>query len=280
MHTTASDGTDEIKERIQQAEEQGLDAIAITDHDKISEELQERSFTAENGVEVITGAEIKCQIEGTKIEILGYFLDPEEPSINSIFDRLSDNRFDRMEKMVDNLNNQIEQDINLQNVLDREETTPGRPHLAAELVEQEVVNSEEQAFKELIGSKHSAYVEVEKLPAEDVIRAIHDNGGVAVLAHPGRSIKKENAVEKIGKLVRRDLDGIEVQYTYRQKMQKPSYKVFFTEIYANKMAELYDLIPTGGSDCHGSKSDKFNIGKVRCDYSAVDRLQSLTEEYR
>lgn len=280
MHTTASDGTDAVQDRIEQAEKFGLDAIAITDHDTINEELEKRSFTAENGVEVVTGTEIKCEIDGVKIEILGYFVDPEDKDIKNIFTQLSENRVERMAEMVNRLNSQLEEEIQLEEVLNREEETPGRPHLAKTLVDKGIADDMEHAFKEFIGSDSDAYVEVEKLPAKDVIKAIHNSCGVAVLAHPGRSLKKEKAVELIGKLVRRDLDGLEVQYTYRQKVQLPSYNVFFTEVYANKMAELYDLIPTGGSDCHGSKSDKFNIGKVKMDYESVTRLKALSEEYR
>lgn len=280
MHTTASDGTDTIQNRVEQAEQFGLDAIAITDHDTINEELEKRFFTAENGVEVITGTEIKCEIDGIKIEILGYFIDPEDQDIQNIFSQLSDNRIARMEEMVDRLNSNIEDEIQLEDVLSREDETPGRPHLAETLVEKGIADNMEHAFNEFIGSDSEAYVEVEKLPAKEVIKAIHNSGGAAVLAHPGRSLKKEDAVEKIGKLVRQDLDGIEVEYTYRQKIKLPSYGVFFTEVYANKMAELYDLLPTGGSDCHGSKSDKFNIGKVKADYESVTRLKALSEEYR
>lgn len=280
MHTTASDGTDDIEKRVQQAEEHGLDAVAITDHDKISDELEGRVFTAENGVEVITGTEVKCEIEGIKIEILGYFVDPNSSSMNILFDRLSKNRVKRMEKMVENLQEEIDEELELENVLEREDRTPGRPHLAAELVNLGVVDSHQEAFEQFIGSDSEAYEQVPKIPAEEVIHAIHESGGVAVLAHPGRSLKKENAVEKIGKLVRQDLDGLEVEYTYRQKLQLPSYSVYFTEVYGNKMAELYDLIPTGGSDCHGSESDKFNIGKVKIGYEVVTRLKALSEEYR
>lgn len=280
IHTVASDGTDTVQQRIRQAEEHGLNAIAITDHDNISEELDERKFTAENDIEVITGAEIKCEIDGIKIEILGYFVDPKSSAINQLFDTLSEKRISRMKEMVRKLNGELEENIQIENVLSKEETIPGRPHLAQVLVENNIAEDMEQAFNELIGSDSDAYVEVEKIPAHDAIKAVHESGGVAVLAHPGRSLKKEEAVEKIGKLVKDDLDGIEVEYSYRQKIQLPSYKVFFTEVYANKIAEMYDLIPTGGSDCHGSESDKFNIGKVKLDYNVLKRLEALTEEYR
>lgn len=280
LHTTASDGTDSLEQRIQQAEEYGLAAIAITDHDTISEELDSRSYEAESGVEVITGAEIKCEIGGTKIEILGYFLNPENAALEQVFEELSENRIQRMEKMVENLNQEIEEDISLEEVLEYEEDTPGRPHLAQVLIDRGVAEDNQHAFDEFIGKESDVYREVEKIPAEKVIEAVHESGGVASLAHPGRSLTKDEAVEKIGHLVKNGLDALEVEYTYRGKIRKSSYDVYFTEVHANRLAEMYDLIPTGGSDCHGIKSDKFNIGKVKLDYENVARLRTVSREYR
>ncbi len=280
MHTTASDGTDTIEQRIKQAEEYGLDAIAVTDHDTVNPELDQRIYEAENGVEVITGTEIKCEIGGTKIEVLGYFVDPDNPALQDIFSELSEKRIDRMDEMVNKLNDELDQEIQLQDVLEYEEKTPGRPHLAQLLIDEGVAEDWQDAFNNFIGKDSQAYVEVEKISSEKVIEAVHDAGGVASLAHPGRSLKKEESVDKIGRLVKNGLDALEVQYTYRDKVRKSSYSVYFTEVHANRLAELYDLIPTGGSDCHGIESDKYNIGKVKVDYETVARLRTLSREYR
>ncbi len=280
MHTTASDGTDSIEQRIRQAEEYGLDAVAITDHDTINRELDQRSYEAENGVEVITGTEIKCEVGGTKIEILGYFVDPENKALNQIFEELSEKRIQRMSEIVEKLDQVIEEDISLEDILEYEDTTPGRPHLAQLLIDRDVADDWQHAFNKFIGKDSEAYVEVEKIPAEKVIEAVHRAGGVASVAHPGRSLTKDEAVEKIGHLVKKGLDGLEVEYTYRGKVRKSSYDVYFTEVHANRLAEMYDLIPTGGSDCHGMKSDKYNIGKVKIDYENVARLRTVSREYR
>lgn len=71
IHTTASDGTSTVEERIKQASDRGLEAIAITDHECVPD-TRNKTTGNENAVEVITGAEIKADIFGKKIEILGY----------------------------------------------------------------------------------------------------------------------------------------------------------------------------------------------------------------
>jgi Predicted metal-dependent phosphoesterases (PHP family) len=53
--TTASDGTDSVEERVRQAAEAGSDAIALTGHDVINSELDERFFIDdETSMTVIT----------------------------------------------------------------------------------------------------------------------------------------------------------------------------------------------------------------------------------
>lgn len=275
MHTVASDGTDTVEERVDQALEKGIDCIAITDHDTIPGELDE-PVQERRGVEVITGSEIKCEVEGSKIEILGYFINPEAEGAGEIFRRLEENRNSRMERMVRKLNEEIEEDVRLEDVRDQAEGSIGRPHLAKALVQKGVVGSVEEAFENLIGSDHKAYVETPKISAEEVINLVHDTGGVASLAHPGRSLSEDEAWEKVKKLREAGLDAIEVDYTYQQKIRRDSYKVYFTEEMAEEIAEDLNLIKTGGTDCHGSRSDKFNIGKVTVPYSKVERLKSKT----
>lgn len=81
-----------------------------------------------------------------------------------------------------------------------------------------------------------------------LIEAIHDAGGIAVLAHPACywAISLENLVKK---LISYGLDGIEVYYPYPRfrKIVK-----FHTSNAVNKIANKYpQLIKTGGTDFHG-----------------------------
>lgn len=278
MHTTASDGTDTLEERIKDAEDKELNAIAITDHDTINEELKDRVFTAENGVEVITGAEIKCEVQGSKIEILAYFIDPEEKNIQQLFEELSKKREERMEKFVENLNEAHGLGLKLEEILAKAEGNVGRPHLAEVLVDKEIVNSSQEAFDMFIGEEHDEYVEVDKISAGEVIGAVHRNGAVASLAHPGRSLSRKEVDRKVSTLVDKGIDAVEVKYTYEDKREKNSYDVNFGREKASKLAEKFNLLKTGGSDCHGSGSDKYLLGGVKIPYSWIEALKDLADK--
>ena len=81
-----------------------------------------------------------------------------------------------------------------------------------------------------------------------LIKAIHEAGGIAVLAHPACywAISLEGLVKR---LIKYDLDGIEVYYPYPRfrKIVK-----FHSSKDVKKIADKYpQLIQTGGSDFHG-----------------------------
>ena len=79
-----------------------------------------------------------------------------------------------------------------------------------------------------------------------LIDAIHTAGGIAVLAHPACCWALD--LDKfVGKLVDIGLDGIEVYYPY--KRHRKIFK-FHTSEKVKEIAEKYDLIKTGGTDCH------------------------------
>lgn len=80
-----------------------------------------------------------------------------------------------------------------------------------------------------------------------IIKAIHNAGGLAVLAHPACCFTPslDRLVRNLKKL---GLDGIEVYYPYarHRKIVK-----FHKSKIADKLGTKYDLIKTGGTDEHG-----------------------------
>lgn len=86
-----------------------------------------------------------------------------------------------------------------------------------------------------------------KRDIKNLIKAIHNAGGIAVLAHPACcwAINLDRFVKR---LVSYGLDGIEVYYTYqRHRGIIKFHKVKTVE----KIADKYNLIKTGGTDLHG-----------------------------
>ena len=280
VHTPASDGSDSVRKRVEDADDKGLDAIAITDHDAVNSDLDERVYVdEETGVEVITGAEIKCEVEDTGIEILGYFLDPQSPEINSLLEKNSELREERIQEMVSNLNEVMDYSLEEDEVFNRVQGNPGRPHIAEALVEAdevEDVQTQNDAFDKYIGEDCPAYIPTPKQDAEKVIDTVLQEGGVPVLAHPGRDLTDENAGELVGELVDYGLEGIEVLYSWEHK-EENGFGIDFAEQKSRELAEEYDLIWTGGSDCHGSETDKYLLGTVELPYSQVQKLKERAD---
>lgn len=275
MHTVASDGTDTVDERVEQALEKDLDCIAITDHDTVPGDVPMR-YEDRKGVEVITGTELKAGLDGTKIEVLGYFLDPSDERLAEVFDTIERFRRQRMKTMIDRVKTMIDDDITFSDIDARADAMVGRPHLARELVDREEALSIGDAFDQFIGESCYGYVETEKIDAAEVIDVIHENGGVASLAHPGRSLDPEKAYEQLEKLVDVGIDAIEVPYTY-DRLKEGRYA--FGAEQARHLAEEYGLLVTGGSDCHGRESDKFYLGDVRLPYRHVEALKERRQRY-
>lgn len=80
-----------------------------------------------------------------------------------------------------------------------------------------------------------------------LIAAIHNAGGIAVLAHPACcwAISMERFVKK---LISYGLDGLEVYYPYRRHRGIIKFR---TAHHIEKLADKYKLIKTGGTDLHG-----------------------------
>ena len=83
-----------------------------------------------------------------------------------------------------------------------------------------------------------------KLP--ELINAIHNAGGIAVLAHPCCcwAISLDHFIKT---LVTLGLDGVEVYYPYPRWRK---YIKFSSPDCVEEIADKYNLIKTGGTDCH------------------------------
>lgn len=85
-----------------------------------------------------------------------------------------------------------------------------------------------------------------KRDVKNLISAIHDAGGIAVLAHPACywCLNLDGFVKQ---LINFGLDGIEVYYPYERHR---GIIKFHSRKTVEKIADKYNLIKTGGSDCH------------------------------
>jgi predicted metal-dependent phosphoesterase TrpH len=275
-HTTASDGTCTVVNRVRQARQQNLDAIAITDHDCISEAVSDR-ITQHDRLELIAGVEVRADVQNTKVELLGYFVDPDDEQLTDLLTEVRKYRRDRNRQIVKRLQESTSLDRSYDDIRVEADGILGRPHIATVLIEEGIVDSVGEAFDEHLANDGTAFVPMKRVPAPDVINAIQGAGGVVSLAHPGR-IRAANVERIVDELVEAGLDAIEVQYPYDTAPAEGYADISVED--AAALAEEHRLLQTGGSDCHGPDSGKFRIGEVRVSEAQLDALRERADRRR
>ena len=260
LHTNFSDGTYTPEELAGHAARCGFKAIALTDHDTMEGCERMGNACLERGVEFIPATELTAELGGHELHMLGYFLDPKNPRLQTELAKFQDVRQQRIVEMVTRLNElgvpvATEAVFKLANC-----RSPGRPHVARTLVQGGWCSSLDEAFERFLRKGKPAWVPKFKISATDAIQLIHSAGGLAVLAHPGLNHNDDI----IPALVEAGMDGIECFHT--------KHSTTMTQRYL-EMADQYLLLVTGGSDCHGMSKGKPLIGSIKIPYECVERLR-------
>ncbi|OPF78743.1 phosphatase [Streptomyces antioxidans] len=244
-HSTASDGTDTPAELVRNAAAQGLDVVALTDHDTVGG-YEEATKALPSGLTLVTGAELSCRLNGVSLHMLAYLFDPAEPELARERELVRDDRVPRARAMVAKLR-ELDVPITWERVAGiAGDGSVGRPHIATALVELGVVETVSDAFtQDWLADGGRAHVEKHELDPFEAIRLIKGAGGVAVFAHP-LAVKRGQCVPEsaIGELAAAGLDGIEVDHMDHAED---------TRVRLRGLAAELGVLTTGSSDYHGSR---------------------------
>lgn len=160
---------------------------------------------------MITGTEVRADVCETKVELLGYYIDPKDETLRSVLQQAREYRRERNRKIISKLNSVSDLNREYDCIRERADGILGRPHIADVLVDEGLVDSISEAFNRYLGAEGEAYVPMERVPAAEVISAIHEASGVASLAHHGR-IRTDDIEGIVEELVAENIDAIEVPY--------------------------------------------------------------------
>lgn len=196
-HSTASDGVLSPTALVQRANTQGVNVLALTDHDSISG-LDEAAVEAEKlSIELINGVEISTQWENRGIHIVGLGFDKTHPKMTALLASQAQLRYQRALEIGEKLAKiGVENAFEGAKALASGEVT--RAHYARYLVQIGKVSNDNQAFKRYLSQGKSCYVKSEWCDISTAIEVIHQTGGVAVLAHP---LRYEMTATKIRQLI-------------------------------------------------------------------------------
>lgn len=241
LHTTASDGRLGPAELVRRAAAAGVRVLAVTDHDTTDGIDEATAEAVRRAVIVVPGIEITAVEDGRDVHMLGYFFDTQDQSLGEF---LAAQRAVRISRIAD-IARRLEQlglPVDIQPLLDEARThhnrSIGRPVLARAMVAAGHVPTTRDAFDMWLGQGRPAFVERVGPTPEAVIGTLHRAGGIASLAHPGRT----RIDARIAPLRDAGLDAIEAYHSDHDVQTAQGYVA---------IARQLDLLVTGGSDFHG-----------------------------
>ncbi|WP_410766043.1 PHP domain-containing protein [Haloferax sp. DFSO60] len=253
LHTTASDGQLTIEQLPAAAHAGGVEVVAVTDHDRYHPEL-DAPVVERDGLTIIHGIELRVDAGDRQVDLLGYGVE-QTPALTREITRLQEDRVERAREIVERVEDETEViiDIDIQDGV-------GRPHIARAIDVSDAPYDYQGAFDELIGGGSPCYVPRELPSFDDGVAALKSACDVVSLAHPFRYRDPAGAIELCA-----DLDAIERYYPYGFPVE--------TDL-LDSAIEKYDLLATGGSDCHDTRLGR--AGPPRDEFSRIsDRISAF-----
>ncbi|QDU60670.1 PHP domain protein [Planctomycetes bacterium Pan216] len=258
VHSTRSDGAYSLMQLAEMVRRSGLAGFALTDHDAMGDPEEIALLSDRFGITILPGVELSTHAAERSVHLLGYGVDRSRETLRELCRDLQDQRrgrFDAYREALAKRQLRIASDL-AKRLLGT--ASLGRRHLARELVRAGKATTARDAFRRYL----SQIDEVPRLrtPAfAAAVGAIHEAGGVAVVAHPDSGWKSDVWHELLGS----GCDGIEVDFPAARRRHRR----FLLDIVRD-----HDLVPTGGSDFHGDEPRSY-LGQKTVPGEVLERLR-------
>ncbi len=273
MHSTFSDGSCSVAELIEMARAAKLAGIAVTDHDSLTQLAQVRAVAREAEFPVLAGIEVSAADArtGRKVHILGLGLEAtqdgsgpiERVVAQTLANRAANTlwqawRIERAARAgdlgaLDTDAAAIDSGFSVDAAIDvaGASTAVYKQHVMEALCRLPYTDAGYQKlYRSVFKGDGIAVRDISYPEAACAVRAICEQGGVAVLAHPGQM----NSWSIIPDLVAAGLRGIEAYHPDHAPAD---------ERRACEAAAAHGLFVTGGSDYHGRFGAPEAVGCVR-----------------
>ncbi len=273
----SSDGDFSPSHIVKLASDCGLRAISISDHDTVAAYPEVVILGEKAGIEVIPSLELSTLFDNREFHLLLPFVEVESAVVKRLVDQVSERRFQEAKARVAKLQ-ELGFKLDWKEVI--EDCSPFPP-LGVTIAQHLLKKAEDPILKKYLTAKNvpfgpylfykdyfaegkPAFVSRRNVQLLDVLDMVDSTGAVAVLAHPGAEFQQTGKKDLL-QLKARGLKGLEVYTTYHDRKKTSFYKT---------LAETLDLVPTVGSDFHGSIKPFIAFGSMRAGgYWMVDELQ-------
>lgn len=268
-HSTASDGSEPPSAVVDRALTLGLTSLALTDHDTLLGIEEARKASAGTGLELIPGTELSLDHVGA-MHLVVLWLEPGTGPLQDRLAELQEGRHARNAAIV-RLLGEHGLPLTMEEILEESGSgSVGRPHIAAVMMRKGYVASVAEAFDLWLGAGRPGYVGRARLTPEEAIGLALDSGGVPVLAHPHTLgiNRAEEMATLLDRLCAAGLVGLEALCSGYRRHERDGYAY---------LARRFGLVPSGGSDFHGSYKPGLELG---IGYGDLHVPETVLEELR
>ena len=255
-HSTVSDGLLSPAEVVRRAQENGVELLALTDHDELGGLAEARAMADEIGLPFVDGVEVSISWgDDQTVHILGLGVDPANAELQEGLYRVRSGRDARAGRMAAELDK-----AGIHGAYEGALRHAGNPalvsrsHFARYIVEQGHVKDVKSVFDYWLAKGKPGYVEHSWATLEDALRWIVGAGGTAVIAHPGRY--RLTAAERRQLFVAfKDLGGRGIE-VLSGSTKDEEVREF------SRIAREFGFLASRGSDFHGPGESWIDLGKM------------------
>ncbi|WP_199917064.1 3',5'-nucleoside bisphosphate phosphatase [Parazoarcus communis] len=197
-HSTVSDGWLEPEAVVRRAAANGVELLALTDHDELGGLDEAARVARELGLRFVNGVEISVSFAGETIHIVGLGFDHRHPALIEGLKQVRSGRDARAKRISEAL-----EKVGIRDALGgarqfaRNPELVSRAHFARFLVASGVMPDVKTVFEHYLVRGKPGFVEHEWASLEEAVGWIREAGGIAVIAHPARYRLSTAALEEL-----------------------------------------------------------------------------------
>ena len=272
-HSTVSDGWLSPEEVVRRAAANGVDMLALTDHDETGGLEEAARVAREVGLRFVPGVEVSVSWGGETIHVVGLGVDAANPVLRAGLAQVRSGRRARAEKMSAAL-----AAIGIPDVLEgamqfaRNPDLVSRAHFARHLVAVGLMPNVDTVFRHYLTRGKPGFVETRWAALADAVGWIRAADGIPVIAHPGRYRLSDADLERLVAEFR-DVGGQGIEVVSGSHSDQKVSKFA-------RYARRYTLMASRASDFHGEQESRIDLGRCAPLPEGVDPVWvPLAERY-
>ncbi|MDX5445458.1 MAG: PHP domain-containing protein [Zoogloeaceae bacterium] len=253
-HSTVSDGWLEPEALVLRALANGVQLLALTDHDEVGGIDAAAEVARAHGLAFVAGVEISVSFAGETIHIVGLGIDHRHPVLVKGLEQVRSGRDARAQLMSEAL-----EKVGIRAALAgarrfaRNPALVSRAHFARHLVASGVMPDVRTVFDHYLVRGKPGFVEHEWAALDDAVGWIRAAGGIAVVAHPARyRLSADNLSRLFDRFVAAGGEAVEVVSGAHTDDEMRRFAT---------VARQRGLLASRASDFHGERESPVDLGR-------------------